>query len=146
LKKARGPGKKTVVAGNGMPREKVWEEMASGEEFAVGAEEPAAAMTSEAEAQASELNQAMEGEKVMEAADFGNVWTQGAKRAVELYVESSERMAKMMLELHERSTSWAKETMLAPLFEAQRTAGKQMVDSSMEMARKLCGIDKRNGA
>ena len=32
--------------------------------------------------------------------------------------------------------------MLAPLFEAQRTAGKQMMESSVEMARKLCGIDK----
>ncbi len=51
-------------------------------------------------------------------------------------------MGKMMLELHERSTTWAKETMLAPLFEAQRTAGKQMMESSMVMARKLCGMDK----
>jgi hypothetical protein len=81
----------------------------------------------------------------MEAGELGSVWTESAKKAVELYVESNERMAKMMLELHERSTNWAKETMFAPLFEAQRKAGKQMMESSVEMARKFCGIDKRNG-
>ena len=80
----------------------------------------------------------------MEAGELGSVWTEGAKKALELYVESGERMGKMMLELHERSTTWAKETMLAPLFEAQRTAGKQMMESSMGMARKLCGIDKND--
>jgi hypothetical protein len=81
----------------------------------------------------------------METAEFGSAWTDGAKRAVELYVESGEKMGRMMLELHERSTSWAKETMLAPLFEAQRSAGKQMMETSAEMARKLCGIEKSNG-
>ena len=59
----------------------------------------------------------------METAEFGSAWTDGAKRAVQLYVESGEKMGRMMLELHERSTSWAKETMLAPLFEAQRSKG-----------------------
>src|SRR5260370_24453150 len=83
-------------------------------------------------------NQPMGGERVMETGALGSVWTESAKKAAELYVESSERMGKMMLELHERSTIWAKETMLAPLFEAQRTAGKQMMESSVEIARKLC--------
>jgi len=81
----------------------------------------------------------------METGELGSVWTESAKKALELYVESGEKMGKMMLELHERSTSWAKETMLAPLFEAQRTAGKQMMESSVEMARKLCGIARANG-
>jgi hypothetical protein len=54
-------------------------------------------------------------------------------------------MAKMMLELHERSTSWAKETMLAPLVQAQRTAAKQMMECSVEIGRKLCGIDSAKG-
>jgi hypothetical protein len=81
----------------------------------------------------------------MEAGELGSVWTESAKKAAELYVESGEKLGKMMLELHERSTSWAKETMLAPLFEAQRTAGKQMMESSVEMARKLCGLAKSNG-
>lgn len=78
----------------------------------------------------------------METGELGSVWTDSAKKAAELYVESGERIGKMMLELHERSTSWAKETMLAPLFEAQRSAGKQMMESSVEMARKMCGIGK----
>lgn len=81
----------------------------------------------------------------MEAGELGNVWTESAKKAAELYVESSEKLGKMMLELHERSTSWAKQTMLAPLFEAQRSAGKQMIESSTEMARKLYGLSKSNG-
>jgi hypothetical protein len=85
------------------------------------------------------------GEETMETGEMGSVWTDGAKKAIELYVESGEKVGKMMLELHERTTSWAKETMLAPLFEAQRTAGKQMMESSMEMARKLCGMVKSNG-
>jgi hypothetical protein len=81
----------------------------------------------------------------METAELGSAWTESAKRAVELYVESGEKMGKMMLELHERSTSWARETMLAPLFEAQRSAGKQVMQTSAEMARKLCGLEKSNG-
>jgi hypothetical protein len=83
----------------------------------------------------------VKGEKRMEAGELGSVWTESAKKALELYVESGERMAKMMLELHERSTSWAKETMLAPLLEAQRSAAKQMIESSVEIGRKLCGMD-----
>jgi len=81
----------------------------------------------------------------METGELGSVWTDSAKKAAELYVESGEKLGKMMLELHERSTSWAKETMLAPLFEAQRSAGKQMMESSVGMARKMCGIGKSNG-
>ena len=41
----------------------------------------------------------------MEAGELGGVWTESAKKAVELYVESGVRMGKMMLELHERSTT-----------------------------------------
>jgi len=81
----------------------------------------------------------------METGELGSVWTESAKKAAEFYVESSEKLGKMMLELHERSTGWAKETMFAPLFEAQRTAGKQMMESSVEMARRLCGLGKSNG-
>jgi len=80
----------------------------------------------------------------MEKEALGSVWTESAKKAAELYVDSSERMGKMMLDFHERSTTWAKETMLGPLFEAQRTAGKQMIESSVEIARKLYGIEKNH--
>ena len=82
----------------------------------------------------------------METGALGSVWTESAKKAAELYVESSERMGKMMLELHERSTIWAKETMLAPLFEAQRTAGKQMMESSHWAARGKVPINHANEA
>jgi len=81
----------------------------------------------------------------METTELGGAWTESAKKAVEFYVESGEKMGRMMLDLHERSTSWARETMLAPLFEAQRSAGKQIMQTSAEMTRKLCGLDKGNG-
>ncbi len=81
----------------------------------------------------------------MEAGELGNVFGDGAKKAMELWLESGEKMGRMMLELHEKSTSWAKETMLAPLFEAQRSAGKQVLQSSAEIARKMYGIDKSSG-
>ena len=79
----------------------------------------------------------------MEATELGNVWTENGKKAAELYVESTEKLGQMILDFHERSTSWAKETMLAPLFEAQRTFGKQMMESSVDMTRKLCGLNGR---
>jgi hypothetical protein len=91
------------------------------------------------------MTDATKGEGMMETSELSSVWTEGAKKAAELYVESGEKLGKMMLEFHERSTSWAKETMLAPLFEAQRNASKQMMESSVEMARKMYGIGKGNG-
>ena len=82
----------------------------------------------------------------MELTDMTHGWTEGAKKVLAMYVQEGERMAKMMLDFHERSTSWARDTMLGPVFEAQRTAGKQMLESSAEIARKLYGIDKNSAA
>jgi len=88
----------------------------------------------------------MRGEKAaMETSELSSAWKESAKKAVELYVESGEKLGRMMLEWHEQSTSWARETMIAPLFEAQRNAGKQLMESSAETARKLFGIAKSNG-
>jgi hypothetical protein len=44
----------------------------------------------------------------METNEFSSAWKDGAKKAVELYLESGEKLGKMMLEWHEQSTSWAK--------------------------------------
>ena len=81
----------------------------------------------------------------METGELSSAWKESAKKAVELYVESGEKLGRMLLEWHEQSTSWAKETMIAPLFEAQRNASKQLMESSAETARKLFGIAKSNG-
>jgi hypothetical protein len=88
----------------------------------------------------------MKGEKVaMETGELSSAWKESAKKAVELYVESGEKLGRMLLEWHEQSTSWARETTIAPLFEAQRNASKQLMESSAETARKLFGIAKSNG-
>jgi len=79
-------------------------------------------------------------EASMETNEFSSAWKDSAKKAVELYVESGEKLGKMMLEWHEQSTSWAKQTMMAPLFEAQRNASRQLMESSADTARKLFGI------
>jgi hypothetical protein len=85
----------------------------------------------------------MRGEKAaMETNELSGAWKESAKKAVELYLESGEKLGKMMLEWHEQSTSWAKETMIAPLLEAQRKASKQLMESSAETTRKLFGIAK----
>lgn len=76
----------------------------------------------------------------METNEFSSAWKDSAKKAIELYVESGEKLGKMMLEWHEKSTSWAKKTMIEPLFEAQRNAGRQLMESSADTARKLFGI------
>ena len=40
---------------------------------------------------------------------------------------------------------WAKETPLNALFEAQRNAGKQFLENSIELARKVWGSIQKSG-
>ncbi len=78
--------------------------------------------------------------------DLNNLWTKKAKQALEVYVNSGERVARILLELHERSTSWAQDTVLGPFFDAQRTAGKRILDNSLEITRKLYNIPDHSGS
>jgi hypothetical protein len=82
----------------------------------------------------------------MDPQDYNNLWSEGAKRTIELYVESSERLARALLDFHERSTTWARDTMLGPIFEAQRVTGRHVLDSSLDMTRKLYRLDDRKPA
>ncbi len=83
----------------------------------------------------------------MKGSDVNNNLRDSARQFAELYIESSRKVGEAMLELHERTTSWAKETPLNPLFELQRNAGKQMLESSLELARKVWGFaDKEEQA
>ena len=77
----------------------------------------------------------------MEIKDFNDLLSQGTKRTLELYVANSERLGRAVLEVHERSTTWARDTILAPIFEAQRVTGRQILGTSMEMARKFYGLE-----
>lgn len=78
----------------------------------------------------------------MEMSDLNNSWRNAAKTMAELYLENSEKMAHAMLDFHEKSTGWAKNTVLEPLFNAQRSAGKQIFENSTTLARKLFGVEK----
>ncbi len=57
-------------------------------------------------------------------------------------IDASEKAAHGALDFQARTTSWAKETPLAPVFELQRTVAKRIVDGSANLARTLWQIDK----
>jgi hypothetical protein len=61
----------------------------------------------------------------------------GAKKAAAWYIETSEKLATQIIELQEKATSWAKETPLAPLFEAQSSIARKLVERSAAAARNL---------
>jgi hypothetical protein len=65
----------------------------------------------------------------------------GVKKAAAWYIETSERLANQALELQERATGWAKDTPLAPLFEAQHSMARKLVESSAQAARTLWQIE-----
>ena len=65
----------------------------------------------------------------------------GAKKAAASYIETSEKLANQVIELQEKSLSWAKETPLAPLFEAQISIAKKLVERSAAAARNLWQIE-----
>lgn len=62
---------------------------------------------------------------------------EGAKKAAAWYIETSERFAHQALELQEKATGWAKETPLAPLFEAQHNLARKLIERSATAARNL---------
>jgi hypothetical protein len=75
----------------------------------------------------------------MKLSDVNGNLRNSARQFAELYLDSSQKIGEAMLDLHEKSTMWARETPLNPLFEAQRSAGKQMLEGSIELARKAWG-------
>ena len=61
----------------------------------------------------------------------------GAKKVAAWYIETSEKFATQLIELQDKATSWAKETPLAPLFEAQNSMARKLVEHSATAARNL---------
>lgn len=61
----------------------------------------------------------------------------GVKKVAAWYIETSEKLATQLIEMQEKATSWAKETPLAPLFEAQHSIARKMVERSTSAARNL---------
>jgi hypothetical protein len=65
---------------------------------------------------------------------------EGAKKLATLYIESSERLAKQVLDIQAKATEWAKDTPLAAVFEAQNSMGRKLVELSAGTARRLWRI------
>src|SRR5579885_3057628 len=76
----------------------------------------------------------------MKASEVNNTFRDSARQFAELYIDSSRKIGEAVLDMHERSTTWARETPLNALFEAQRSAGKQMLENSLELARRMWGM------
>jgi hypothetical protein len=78
----------------------------------------------------------------METFENGSVLRDGAKKVVAFYIDGGEKLGRAMLDLHQSYTSWAKETPLWSIFEAQRNAAKGMLEDSVAFNRKLWRINK----
>jgi len=76
----------------------------------------------------------------MEMFENDSVWRDGAKKVVAFYIDGGEKLGKAMLDLHQSYTTWAKDTPLWSIFEAQRHAAKGMLEDSVAFNRKLWRI------
>ena len=73
---------------------------------------------------------------------MGNVFTvEGAKKVAAWYIDTSEKVAKQAIDFQASATKWAKETPLAPIFEAQVEYGKKFVERSASAARSLWRLE-----
>lgn len=65
----------------------------------------------------------------------------GVKKAAAWYIETAEKLATQAIELQEKATGWAKETPLAPIFDAQHSMARKMLERSTAAARNLWQIE-----
>ena len=65
----------------------------------------------------------------------------GAKKFAAWYIDTSEKVAENALEFQKTATAWAKETPLAPIFEAQQEFGKKLVARSSSAARTIWRLE-----
>ena len=66
---------------------------------------------------------------------------EGAKKFAAWYIDTTEKVANQAIDLQASATKWAKETPLAPIFEAQIEYGKKFVERSANAARSLWRIE-----
>ena len=64
-----------------------------------------------------------------------------AKKFAAWYIDTSEKAANQVIDFQESATKWAKETPLAPIFEAQIEYGKKLVERSANAARTLWRLE-----
>jgi hypothetical protein len=73
---------------------------------------------------------------------YSNLFTvEGAKKFAAWYIDTSEKVAKQAIDFQASATQWAKETPLAPIFEAQLEYGKKFVERSASAARSLWRLE-----
>jgi hypothetical protein len=70
-----------------------------------------------------------------------NLNIEGAKKFAAWYIDTSEKVAKQAIDFQAQATKWAKETPLAPIFDAQIEYGKKLVERSASAARSLWRIE-----
>ncbi len=70
-----------------------------------------------------------------------NLNVDGAKKFAAWYIDTSEKVAKQAIEMQASATKWAKETPLAPIFEAQIEYGKKFIERSANAARTLWRLE-----
>ena len=66
---------------------------------------------------------------------------ESAKKFAAWYIDTSEKVAKQAIEFQASATKWAKETPLAPIFDAQIEYGKKFVERSANAARSLWRLE-----
>jgi len=67
---------------------------------------------------------------------------EGAKKVAAWYIDTSEKAANRAIDFQASATKWAKETPLAPVFEAQIEYGKKLVERSAKAARSIWRIEE----
>ncbi len=66
---------------------------------------------------------------------------EGAKKVAAWYIDTTEKVANQAIDLQASATKWAKETPLAPIFEAQIEYRKKFVERSANAARSLWRLE-----
>jgi hypothetical protein len=74
--------------------------------------------------------------------DLNASFQKNAKRIAAWYIDTVENLAREGLTLREKSMSWAKDTPLAAVIEAQNAMAQQLVENSVSFARTIFQIDK----
>jgi len=64
------------------------------------------------------------------------------KKFAAWYIDTSEKVAKRAIDFQASATRWAKETPLAPIFDAQIEYGKKLVERSASAARSLWRLEE----
>jgi hypothetical protein len=63
-----------------------------------------------------------------------------------LYIDTGEKLVKRTLDFQAKAGAWAKDTPLAPLFEARISMARKIAELSVDTARRVWRIEGRRAA